>query len=126
MANILVIDDDNDILQLLDAVLKTQNHQVALVDSARDGLKLLQHRLFDIVVTDILMPDIDGIELIGIIKATYPGTKVLAISGGGSNRTKFLEYLPVAQRLGADNVLPKPFDVHTLLSVVASMLHERQ
>lgn len=122
MSRILIIDDDQDILNILQPVLEDYNYEVFATTSAPDGLKTLSEQSIDIVVTDILMPDLDGIEVIQALKSEYPEVKIIAMSGGGSDRKKFQEYLPIAKRLGADEIIPKPIDLNLLLKTIQDLI----
>ena len=121
MSRILIIDDDQDILDILQSVLVDNEYEVRATTSAVEGLKSLSEQPADIVITDILMPDIDGIEVIQALKSQYPNVKIIAMSGGGSDRKKFQEYLPIAKRLGANEIIPKPIDLNLLLKTVQDL-----
>ena len=91
-------------------------YQVAVARDGREGLEVLHRQRFDLVVTDLLMPNVDGIEIIREIRKHDASLKVLAISGG-DHATHFL-HLNAAQALGADDVLKKPFDEESLLAAI--------
>ena len=105
---ILVADDEEGIRQLLVHWLEGRGHTVATVSSAREAARLLRKQPFDLVITDVVMPDGDGFELIAAFRKAQPQARIIAISGGG----KYLEgndCLRMARGLGAHAVVMKPF-----------------
>lgn len=105
--NILVVDDEAILRDTLKVVLTKFGHNPTLASNGREALAALKSQRFDLVVTDLLMPDFDGLELLGQIRRTYPDIPAIAISGGG--RISSNEYLLMARKLGAVAVLSKPF-----------------
>jgi len=121
--SILVADDEPGIRDLLVEYLQNRGHTVAAAGSASEASRVLRTEPFDLVITDIVMPDGDGFELISALRASQPSTRVLAISGGG----KFLhgpECLKMARGLGAHAVLMKPFTWQQLMAAIDSALLE--
>jgi CheY-like chemotaxis protein len=108
LLSILVVDDHAEILKLLRIWLEARGHQVTCVSSGNRALKLFDARSFDLVVTDVLMPDGGGIELIAQLKRTYPLVRILAITGGGPHVTSST-CLHFAHRVGVHALLLKPF-----------------
>jgi DNA-binding response OmpR family regulator len=109
LAKILLIDDDPQILDLLMELLSEDGHECVCAKNGLAGFKALQQGAIDLVVTDLIMPEAEGIETIMRIRTEGYTVPILAISGGipkvpGS-------YLPMAERLGADRTLAKPFDL---------------
>jgi DNA-binding response OmpR family regulator len=119
MANILVIDDEEQIRTLLQRVFQMQGHSVVTADNGAVGLKLLMQEKFDLVITDIFMPEKEGLETIVEIKREFPAVKILAMSGGDS---KGNDYLPMVKPLGADASLLKPFRNEEIINLVNSIL----
>lgn len=119
MAHILVIDDDPVYTALIARELEQTGHMVASVANGREALFRLAETRFDLVITDILMPEMDGIEF---IRRAPTGTRapILAISGYGSDRS--INFLKVARLLGADASLRKPFSPSELHTTVAALL----
>jgi CheY-like chemotaxis protein len=116
--SILVADDAPDVCSLLTHWLR--NHHTACVHSGADALTALSLLHFDLVITDVLMPDVSGLDVIRRIKQTQPWVKVLAISGGG----RFMnaaDCTAQAREIGADEVLLKPFDENQLQGRVRSL-----
>lgn len=105
--SILVADDAPDVCALLAHWLR--NHHTACVTSGSEALTALSLLHFDLVITDVLMPDISGLDVIRELKKTQPGIKVLAISGGG-RFVSAADCAAQAKEIGADDVLLKPFD----------------
>jgi CheY-like chemotaxis protein len=107
--SILVADDEEGIRSLLVHWLERLGHAVATVESAQQATQLLKQQCFDLVITDVVMPDGDGFELIAALRKAQPATRIIAISGGG----KFLEgtdCLRIARGLGAHAAVMKPFN----------------
>lgn len=121
MASILVIDDETGVRDSLRQMLESAGHFVREAQNGLVGLRLFQAERPDLVVTDIIMPDMEGIETIRTIRAQAPDARILAISGGG--RMGNVDFLSVAQRLGADSVLQKPFEVDEFLAKVSELLN---
>lgn len=120
MCRVLVIDDNPDLRQLIGAILEGAGYTVELAADGEAGLRSQCARPFDIVITDIFMPNKDGIETIVRLRSDYPALKLLAISGGGAH-AKGVDYLFTAREIGAHAVLPKPFEQEALLEAVRSL-----
>lgn len=120
MANILVIDDNPEFREILRRHLETTGHSVALAENGEQGLKVLERGGFDIVLTDILMPQRDGVEVLREAKRRWPRLPVIAISGGGWIGAN--ELLSMAEKLGADQVLQKPVRRDDLFQAVDEAL----
>lgn len=106
MAHICVIEDATLIRETLQRILHKLGHTVTSAVNGRDGLDLCDKTVFDIVITDIIMPEIEGIEVLRTIKEKSPQTRVIAMSGGG--RAANTDFLKIAESLGADAILYKP------------------
>ena len=130
MASILVVDDEPDVAEAIGAVLQHAGFTVVVADSAARGLQAVADRKFDVVVTDIIMPKVNGLELIRKLRAVHPRVRVIAISGGGSFGPLSLKpdaisthaFIAAAREAGAEDVLTKPFDMDDLLSAVRKHL----
>ena len=120
MANILVIDDNPEFRDILRTHLEANGHKTLLAGNGEEGLALLERGGIDIVLTDILMPQRDGVEVLREVKRRWPGLPVIAISGGGWIGAN--ELLGMAERLGADNILQKPVRRDDLLKAVDDAL----
>jgi DNA-binding response OmpR family regulator len=113
---ILLIDDDKAVLQTLLYMLEEQNFNVATAHDGLDGLKTFRKVKPDIVVTDIIMPEQDGIGAIMTMRHERPNIRIIAISGGG--RVGNSDFLSIAQKLGADTTLAKPFEDADLFAAI--------
>lgn len=125
MALILVIDDDEAMRRLIMRTLASGKHRVVEASNGQDGMKLVGELKPDAVITDILMPQQEGIQTIREIRERAPEIKIIAMSGGGSSHN--LMFLDVARAFGADAVLAKPFKPGELKDTVARVLngHDR-
>ena len=120
MAKILVIDDDELVRSTVAAALEHAKHEVVQASDGQEGVNTFQGGKFDLVVTDIIMPEKEGIETIIEIRQRDPQVKIIAISGGG--RTSNQIFLDVAKKFGAVDVLPKPFTPKQLVTMVQQVL----
>src|ERR1700730_8470490 len=111
---ILVIDDDHLVRYALSKILLSAGYEVVTASDGRRGMVVLRAEHPDVVITDIIMPEQEGIDTIIQIRRERPGVKIIAISGGG--RIRNIDFLEMAQSLGADEVLAKPFEAEELLS----------
>lgn len=121
MKQILVIDDEPEILKLIGRVLENAGYKVMTAENGRLADKLFDKHLFDLVITDIIMPQKEGLEIILQLKKNSPDTKILAISGGG--KIKPAEYLGTAQATGAHAIVKKPFKISHLVEKVGQLLN---
>ncbi len=121
MARVLIIDDDDHLRRALLKALAGWGHQASGAADGMTGHTLLSGEAFDLVITDIHMPGMDGIEIITRLSETAADTAILAISGGGSRGGK-TEVLMDAKLLGANAVLAKPVDLDQLRAVVEDLL----
>lgn len=117
---VLLIDDDPDLRSMLRRTLTRGGYVVREAENGRDGLKVLADSPVDVVVTDIIMPDMEGIELILQLRRTRPDLRVIAMSAGG--RIGPDSYLDLAKRSGAVRTLAKPFNLVDFLNVVKETL----
>ncbi len=120
MARILIIDDDDQMRAMLRQVLERAGHEALEASDGRGGLEAHREAPFQLVITDILMPEGEGLETIRQLRQVSPDVIIVAISGGGQTGT--LDFLDVAQRLGAARSLQKPFGLQELLDVVDELL----
>jgi DNA-binding response OmpR family regulator len=121
MHRILVIDDHEDICAFMKEALQLSGYAVDVATDGNTGLALHRRQPADVVITDIFMPDADGMETIQRLKTEFPKVKIIAMSGGGM-MTKNVDYLSMAREFGADRVLAKPFDGDSLLGAVKQVL----
>ena len=118
MATILLIDDEDQVRILFQMALEGAGYRVLAAESGQHGLRLLQRQEVDLILVDIFMPDMDGLELIQRVHTTRPTSKIIAISGGSWE----WDYLDTAKYLGAHDTLKKPFSLQELLNAVSSQL----
>ncbi len=121
MGRILVIDDDDQVRSMLRQTLQKDGHEVIEAPDGKAGLRLFQQSAPDLVITDIIMPEIGGIDTILALRAESPNVKIIAISGGGPGRESEV-CLDFAQRIGALKTLEKPIRQQDLLSAVRTAL----
>jgi DNA-binding response OmpR family regulator len=121
MALILVIDDDEAMRRLIMRTLSAAKHRLVEASNGQDGMKMVGELKPDAVITDILMPQQEGIQTIREIREIAPETKIIAMSGGGSSHN--LMFLDVARVFGADAVLAKPFKPGELKDTVTNVLN---
>jgi two-component system, chemotaxis family, chemotaxis protein CheY len=108
MATILVIDDDALVRRTIARMLRCWGYEVIVAEDGCRGVELFRSAAPALVITDIIMPDKDGIETIRDIRALRPDVKIIAMSGGG--RIGNLDFLNIAAKLGAAEIISKPFD----------------
>ena len=120
---VLIIDDDAALLRLMSMAFQRAGFTTVAADNGRKGIRLASAYRPDLVVTDIVMPDIEGIGAIRVIKGGKRPPKVIAISGAGRGRGT--DYLSWAKHLGADEVLAKPFRMSELLKISQSVIASR-
>ena len=120
MQSILVIEDDSELLLMLQETLAQAGYEVRAAADGKQAAILCQIKPPDLVITDIYMPNKDGLEVIMDLRAKFPKTKIIAISGQITTKNM----LPVALTLGAARTLAKPFLPEELLKVVQEVLPE--
>ncbi len=113
---VLVIDDDHDCRYYLAQGLRHAGYEVEEADGGVTGLDLFERQPFDVVITDIVMPDREGTSLIVELRRRHPSVKLVAISGAAN--TRFVDHLKMATKVGADRALEKPVDIGHLVSLV--------
>ncbi len=124
MARILLIDDDEQLLQLFGITLKKAGHDTIVAPGGVQGLALLDQQQFDLVITDIIMPERDGVEVIGALIQNEVRPAIIAISGGYQRLTS-TQLLEIAQVMKVDMVLPKPITPKGLIEAVETVLLNR-
>jgi CheY-like chemotaxis protein len=121
MARILVIDDEELVRETLEIVLEDAGHQIALAEHGKAGLAKLDQGVFDLVITDLFMPVMEGFETMREIRKRDQDIKIIAISGGGRGAEQEL-FLEDAQLLGANATLSKPFSNQQLIALIDHLL----
>lgn len=120
MAHILLIEDDPTMRTTLEEMLRGAGHRVTVAANGAQGVRSFATERPDVVVTDVLMPEKDGIQTLREIRATAPSVPVIVVSGGG--RTRYMDFLKVAKEFGAAEVLEKPLRRAALLDALARVL----
>ena len=120
MTTILIADDDDNVRYALSKLLRKAGYHVLEAQNGKEASKLLRKAMPDVLVTDIVMPEQDGMGLLNTARELNPAMPVLVMSGGGN--IVGLDYLSLAQTMGANATLCKPFDNNEVLSVVANLV----
>jgi DNA-binding response OmpR family regulator len=114
---ILVVDDDPQVLDLMAEILSDEGYRVLRASDGRRAMTTIRQEAVDLMVTDLIMPEQEGVETITQLKREYPSVRVIAISGAAEGA-----YLKLAELLGANAVLRKPFAPAELVSRIRSVL----
>lgn len=122
MARILIIDDEDQSRNMLCQALTRAGYEVLTASDGNEGIELFRTVRADLIITDILMPDKEGLETIMDLRRDFPDVKIIAMSGGGL--TGNLNFLDIAERLGAQRTLEKPFHLQEVLQLVQELLEE--
>lgn len=117
---ILVIDDEEPVRAVLRQMLEKEGYKVEEAPDGAIGMSLLQDRPIDLIITDLFMPEKEGIETMREVRKSFPQVKIIAMSGGG--RMGKLDFLPMAESFGAQRTLAKPFERKELLEAVRAVL----
>jgi DNA-binding response OmpR family regulator len=122
MQRILIIDDDHHILLMIKKMLERAGFEVDLASNGDEGLKLFKESSVDLVITDIIMPEKEGLETIREMKRLRSDLKIIAMSGGGKVSSD--NYLNTAKIFGATIIMTKPFTQNQMVSAVRELLGE--
>ena len=130
MHNILVIDDEADVRDGIKRVLDRAGFSVRAIDNATDAMTELERQATDVVITDIIMPKVNGVDAIERIVREFPRVRIVAISGGGNFDVTGYQpaaitttaYLAAAKRAGAHFILTKPFESRELIEAVEQVM----
>ena len=120
MARILVVDDESSIRILLRAMLERKGHEVDEAFDGNEATKRIRANPPDLIITDLIMPDKEGIETIMELRRDFPDMKIIAMSGGGIIGAR--EYLRMAKSVGAHRTFKKPFEMGEFLQAVGDLL----
>jgi CheY-like chemotaxis protein len=120
MAHILVVDDDPFLRLLIMRALETAGHTVLGCENGKKAVEYIEHEHADLLITDILMPEMDGVETVRAIRRFRPDLPILAISAGGP--AKASDFLGLAQVFGATETLSKPFRPEEVVAASARLL----
>lgn len=120
MSHILIIDDDLTVLNLFEQFLRGDGFSVSVATDGREGLSLMRQKNPDLIITDIMMPEMDGLEMIREIRRHHPEIPIIAISGGMKSAP--INFLPHARKFGAGRVFEKPVSLLHLRTAVRELL----
>jgi YesN/AraC family two-component response regulator len=120
MAKILIIDDETAIAVMLKRMVEKGGYEARTASNGNEGLQLFDEFNPDLLITDIVMPEKEGLELIFELRRKNPALKIIAISGGG--RFQYEGYLNSAKHLGANRVYQKPLDLKELMKSITELL----
>ena len=120
MPAILIVDDDSMVRKMLVKVFQNENYNTLEASDGNSALRLFRDENIDVVITDIVMPDMEGIETIRELRKINPDVKIIAFSGGGSLSPE--GYLKIAASMGARYTFKKPFDINELKEAVKKLL----
>ncbi len=116
MARILIMDDDASVRTALKNLLQQEGHEITEAPNALEGAKIYSTSAPDLIITDLLMPERDGVEALLELRSQYPTIKTIVISGDAP------EFLPIVEDLGANRTLSKPFKNQDVLAAVQELL----
>jgi CheY-like chemotaxis protein len=122
MATILVIDDELFMLDFVRKILESAQHKVLVATSADSGIEAYREHRPELVITDLIMPEKDGLEAIQDLRRINPAARIIAISGGG--RSGYTNALEAAKAFGARATIRKPFSPNVLIAAVDKALAE--
>ena len=120
LPNILIIDDEPQIRSLLKIMLEREGFDIIVASDGKEGMELFEKNPVDLVITDLIMPEKEGIEIIRALKKGYPDVPIIAMSGGGRNPPD--GYLNTAKLFGAQATFEKPIKKEELLIAVKEAL----
>jgi len=124
MKKILVIDDEPHILRMLKKMLERAGYEIDIASNGMEGLELFKKYPTDLVITDIIMPEKEGLETIREMKRIQSGLKIIAMSGGGKITAD--NYLQTAKLFGASRILEKPFTQQQMVAAVKELTNESE
>jgi CheY-like chemotaxis protein len=124
MAGILIVEDEKELREMLKISLIRRKFSVLEAGNGKDAITHFKPSITDLVVTDLIMPDEDGLKVIIKLRELKPAIKIIAISGGGKAGPG--SYLKLAKALGADAIFSKPFSINALIDKIEELLITEQ
>ena len=118
--HMLIVDDDEMICEFIKAVLSMEDYTFSQAENGKEGLKKFKHEHFDLVITDIVMPEMEGISLIRELRAKNKNIPIIAMTGNIHGRME--EYLDLTTQIGANHILRKPIKPADLINTVEMLL----
>lgn len=122
MSGILIIEDDNELREMLKVALQRRNYIIMEAENGKEAISHFKPSVTDLVITDLIMPEEDGLKVVIKLREIKPAVKIIAISGGGKAGPG--SYLNLAKALGADAIFSKPFSVHDMISKIKLLLDD--
>jgi len=119
--NILIIDDEVDIITMLKRLFERKGFNVLTASDGVQGIEVFKENKIDLVITDIIMPEKEGVEVIFELQRDNPNCKIIAVSGGGYLNPQ--DYLSTAREIGVSATFSKPFDTQQLVAKVQELLN---
>jgi two-component system chemotaxis response regulator CheY len=120
MSRVLVVEDHAPMRAIMAAVLQSMGHQVFQAGNGREALEVQKEARAELMLTDLFMPEMEGLETIRRMRALYPELRIMAVSGG-SSRGDAGDYLEMAQKFGAKATLRKPFTIKEMTDAVTAV-----
>lgn len=118
---ILVVEDDQHVQMVLKDTLEAVDFKVTVASDGKEALKLVDMHDYDLIITDLIMPEVEGIELIITLKKSQPDLPVLAISGAGPDLGG--SYLNLAKSIGAHATIQKPFEMDNVIETATRLIN---
>jgi YesN/AraC family two-component response regulator len=125
MARILVVDDEETVREMVTKMIQPAGHEVIEATNGSEARDACNDGPVDLIITDIVMPKKNGIDLIMDVKKNFPDIPVIAISGGGGITGRY-DYLEIAKLVGAKNILKKPFSMADIRSAVDDIINKKE
>ena len=119
MPHVLVIDDEKDIREVISEYLTKNGCEVSIASNGKEAFHIINESIPDVVITDLIMPEKEGIETILELKKNFKDVKIIAMSGGGIIGAD--SYLSIAEKLGIHKAFAKPFRINELLNAVTDI-----
>jgi CheY-like chemotaxis protein len=124
MPGVLIVEDDKELREMLKMSLLRRSYSVLEAENGKDAITHFKPALTDLVVTDLIMPEEDGLKVVIKLRELKPSIKIIAISGGGKVGPG--SYLNLAKALGADAIYSKPFSINELIAKIEQLLDNEQ
>jgi CheY-like chemotaxis protein len=124
MPGVLIVEDEKELREMLSVSLTRRKYTVLEAENGKDAIAHFKPSITDLVVTDLIMPEEDGLKVIMKLRELKPSIKIIAISGGGKAGPG--SYLNLAKALGADAIYSKPFSINDLVSKIEELLNNEQ
>jgi DNA-binding response OmpR family regulator len=124
MPGVLIVEDDKELREMLKMSLLRSGFTVMEAENGKDAIAHFKPLVTDLVVTDLIMPEEDGLKVVIKLRELKPSIRIIAISGGGKVGPG--SYLNLAKALGADAIFPKPFSINDLISKIENLLDNEQ